>query len=170
MILVLAGLHGSGKSHLAQRVARTFGWRTCIKRDLLKEFHIREGRGGDWVAWYRAQYASRGAYAVTRDILRFLPDDGHVILDSVHNMVEWRAVRECHPSALLALVVAPKAVRLARNGPEDAGLDAQRVRFWHEEGHQGCLAAESEWCFNGAGDAVTQDAEFMAFIYQHKWT
>lgn len=163
MILVFAGLHGSGKSHLAQRISHEFGWKTCVKRELLKELHAHEGHQGNWVDWYRAQYESRGPYAVTKDILEWMPDDGNIILDSVHNAAEWRAVRERHPDATLTLVVAPKAIRLARNGPEDEGLDAQRIRFWHE-GSQGCLVAESEWCFNGAADEITQDGEFKAFL------
>lgn len=169
MMLVFAGLHGSGKSHLAQRISRAFGWTICVKRDLLKELHALDGHGGDWVDWYRSQYASRGPYAVTRDILGLIPDSGTVILDSVHNLAEWRAVRECYSIATLALVVASKAIRMARNGPEDEGLDSQRVRFWHV-GSQGCLAAESEWCFNGAADEVTQEAEFKAFLSQRQST
>ncbi|MEK7137423.1 MAG: AAA family ATPase, partial [Patescibacteria group bacterium] len=122
MMLVLCGLHGSGKSHLTARLVSDFGWQMCVKRDLLRQLHATGSADDDWIAWYRALYASEGAYEVTKRLLALVPSSDRLILDSVHNLTEWRAIRDLHPDAVLASVIAPKAVRTARNGPEDLGL------------------------------------------------
>jgi len=167
MMLALSGLHGSGKSHLSALIASGFGWDICVKRDLLKLLHISENITGDWVVWYRTLYAAEGAYEVTRKLMGFVPARDRIILDSVHNLTEWRAVRSLRPDAILASVIAPKAVRAARNGSEDPGLDIQRILFWHgDKESASCLAAESEWCFNGAASAEVQRTEFEAFLDQ----
>jgi len=164
MILALAGLHGSGKSHFASRIATKFHWKTCVKRDLLKLLHEREGFGDDWVAWYRALYSSIGAYNVTLKLLDLIPQKERLILDSVHDHGEWNALKKHRSNVLLATIIAPKEVRLARNGPEDEGLDTQRIQFWHTKQQESlCLITQSEWCFNGAASAKVQDIEFSAF-------
>lgn len=163
MILALSGLHGSGKSHLSAIIAAEFGWQVCVKRDLFKVLHARENAGGDWVAWYRAFYASEGVYEVTRALMSLVPESDRVILDSVHNLAEWKAIRDLRSDAVLALVIAPKAVRAARNDSEDSGLDAQRVQFWHGN-DASCLAIECDWCFNGAASVEVQRIEFESFL------
>ena len=165
MMLVLAGLHGSGKSYFSSHIAAEFGWDVCVKRDLLKLLHGREGVGGDWVKWYRELYASKGLREVTRLLLDLAPPSSRIIMDSVHNLAEWKAVKELRPDSVLAYVIAPKAVRVARNGQEDEILDIRRVSFWHEGGH--CLAVESEWCFNGAATTEVQKEEFKAFLIHY---
>ncbi len=164
MILVFAGLHGAGKSHLASYIAAEFNWMACIKRDLLKLLHDCEcADATDWVSWYRALYASEGPYHVMRKLLNLLPLNDRLILDSVHNLAEWKAIKERHPGAVLASVIAPKAVRIVRNEPEDESLDVQRIHFWH--GNDGsCLIAESDWCFNGAAPTEAQRVEFESFL------
>lgn len=166
MMLVLAGLHGAGKSYFSSLIATEFGWTVCVKRDLLMLLHSHEGVGDDWVTWYRKLYASEGPYEVTRKIFNLIPSNNRLILDSVHNLAEWKAIKECCPDAVLASVIAPKAVRIIRNGPEDKFLDIQRVRFWHDDGGS-CLISESEWCFNGAASAEVQKTEFEAFLLHY---
>lgn len=163
MILTLAGLHGSGKSYFSSYIATKFGWSVYVKRDLLKLLHDNEGGKDDWVVWYREIYASIGPYEVMKRILNFIPFSNRLILDSIHNIAEWKAVKECRPDAILSVIIAPKAVRIARNKPDDKLLDIQRVNFWHDDNNS-CLIAESEWCFNGAASSKTQNAEFEAFL------
>jgi len=166
MLLVLAGLHGAGKSHFSSYIADEFGWTVCVKRDLLMLLHGRVGVDEDWVSWYRTLYASEGPYEVTMRLLDFVPCNDRLIIDSVHNLAEWKAVRERRPDAILAFVIAPKAVRIIRNGPEDELLDIQRVSFWHSDDNS-CLISESEWCFNGAASTKVQRIEFEAFLDQY---
>lgn len=166
MMLVFTGLHGAGKSHLAEFIKAEYGWSVYNKRDLLKELHNREGCDEDWVTWYRALYSSIGPYAVMNKLLRLIPESGNsLILDSIHNLAEWRAIRAKYHGAILVAVISPKTTRLARNGPEDKELDIQRIKFWHEHddvAEEGCLMAEAEWAFNGASTLETQRAEFEA--------
>lgn len=164
MILALAGLHGSGKSHLARVVAAEHDWSVTTKRSLLKVLHENSGNEGDWVEWYRSEYASRGAYEVTRSILNLIPDSGDTILDSVHNIEEWAAIADLRPDAALALVVAPKIVRAERNAGRDPRLDERRIAFWHGDGDGACLAAACSWSFNGAAPREVLRAEFISFL------
>ncbi len=165
MMLVLAGLHGAGKSYLSSVISRDFSWEVCVKRDILKLLHSYEGGESDWVAWYRSLYVSIGSYSVTKKLASLIPSRDRIVLDSVHSYSEWRAVREARPDSVLAAVIAPKAVRLARNEPEDVVLDERRVACWHdEEEKSSCLIAESEWCFNGALPLKTLHGEFEEFL------
>ncbi|OGY54434.1 MAG: hypothetical protein A3A24_00215 [Candidatus Buchananbacteria bacterium RIFCSPLOWO2_01_FULL_46_12] len=166
MILVLAGLHGAGKSHLSSYIAAEFGWTVCVKRDLLMLLHSHVGVGDDWVSWYRTLYTSEGPYEVMKRLLNFIPTNDRLIIDSVHNLAEWKAIKKRYPDAVLAAVIAPKAVRMIRNNPEDEFLDIQRVCFWHGDDGS-CLIAESEWCFNGAASTEVQRIEFEAFFNQY---
>lgn len=166
MTLVLAGLHGAGKSHFASCIAAEFGWTVCVKRDLLMLIHSHAGVCSDWVLWYRTLYKSKGSYEVMRMILDFVPPNDRLIIDSIHNLAEWRAIKERYPDAVIAFVIAPKAVRIARNEQEDSLLDVQRVCFWHGEDGS-CLPSESEWCFNGAASTEVQKIEFKAFLNQY---
>lgn len=164
-MLVLTGLHGSGKSHLSSLIATEYGWSVCIKRELLRQLHADEGGGEDWIVWYRALYALIGPYEVTKKLLRLVPQGDRMVLDSVHSYAEWKAVREIRSKSTLAIVVAPKAVRVARNGPEDPALDIQRIGFWHDDNAgNACLVSESEWCFNGAASSDILRQEFEAFL------
>lgn len=67
---------------------------------------------------------------------------------------------------VLASVIAPKAVRIIRNRPEDEFCDVQRISFWHGDDGS-CLISESEWCFNGAASSKVQRIEFEAFLDQY---
>lgn len=165
MIVALAGLHGSGKSHLAKHLATSSGWQVCVKRELLKQLHETSKVGGDWVEWYRSLYSAEGVRSVTARLLDILPRDKRLILDSVHNLDEWSIIQEAEPDAVLALVVAPGSARAERNGLENPQLDANRIAFWHSgEASHRCLAASSQWCFNGAASAEIQLLEFRSLL------
>ena len=164
MMLVLTGLHGSGKSYLSSLISAKFGWEVCVKRELLRLLHAQDGKDKDWVAWYRELYADVGPYEVTKRLMALVPSGNRLILDSVHNHTEWKAISEARKDSILATVIAPRRVRVARNGPEDPGLDTRRIGFWHDsEDHQACLASECEWSFNGAAAPKLIYSEFEAF-------
>lgn len=168
MILVFTGLHGAGKSHLGELIRAEYGWSVYNKRDLLRELHGCKGYDKDWVTWYRALYSSIGPYAVMNKLLRIIPESGNcLIIDSIHNLAEWRAIRAKYHKAILAAVISPKTTRLARNGHEDKELDIQRIKFWHEHDNvaeDGCLMAEAQWAFNGAATSEAQRTEFEALL------
>ena len=92
----------------------------------------------------------------------------NLIIDSVHNLVEWNVIRAHFPDCILAFVVAPTHVRKERNEPEDTSLDLQRVRFWHEqsESGSGCLVAEAQWVFNGGASDEMLLNEFECLLEQ----
>ncbi len=167
MLLVLTGLHGSGKSHLTKIAEADFNWKIIVQRELLKKLYSEEADGDDWIVWYRRLYEDVGSYGVMNKIIRFIPANNyHTILDSIHNLKEWKVVKRVYPSAVLATVVTPKLVRLARNEPEDEILDIQRINFWHEKAGENteCLLSEAGWTFNGAAPVDLLKMEFRSFL------
>lgn len=167
MMLVFIGLHGAGKSHLAELIKREYGWLVYNKRDLLKELYNHKNSNEDWITWYRSLYDSIGPYAVMEQLLKLIPESGdNTILDSVHNLSEWRAIQTTYHEAILVAVISPKPIRLARNEPEDKDLDIQRVKFWHkrETTKNDCLMAEVDWAFNGAATPEMLKKEFDALL------
>ena len=162
-VLVLTGLHGSGKSHLSGIISSKFGWPVYVKRELLRRLHAESGSSEKWESWYRCIYSLDGVDRITRRVIQLLPEQGDLVLDSVHNIVEWRTVRSIRADSVLAAVVAPAAIRLARNGDEDPALDRRRVGYWHGP-DGGCLISECDWCFNGAAEPETSCTEFGSLL------
>jgi hypothetical protein len=171
-MLALVGLHCAGKSYLAARIEAELGWPTCVKRNLLSQLHHDLKIDGDLTDWYRRLYAVHGSYKVTQALLHLMPDVECFVLDSIHGLGEWMAVKEARNDAVLAMVIAPDAERHQRiasqgQGYLSQGLDELRVRYWHDvesRRESSCLSAESQWCFNGAGSAATQVAEIENFV------
>lgn len=170
MILALMGLHGSGKSYFATSIEAVFKWKVYVKRDLLKVLYEQEGDVKvDWVDWYRKLYERVGPYEVMNKILKLIPESKDpIILDSIHNLAELKALRDMHANNfVLAAVVAPKLVRLSRNDQEDIELDRKRISFWHEktlDGNISCLFSEADWVFNGCVSKETRLLEFQNFL------
>ena len=168
MIAGLAGYHSSGKSVLAEFLAKEFGWQWIVKRELLKNW---SGSGDDecvWTDWYRSLYDKMGSYEIMHHLLRRVGytknDRGVAVLDSIHTPDEWRAVKEVDPNAILAGVFIPKECRLQRSSPQDLVLDIKRERYWHTGNSQSCLLAEVEWSFSGMANSDLRQLEAKAFF------
>src|SRR3989344_7097810 len=157
MIAVLAGRHGAGKSYLA-RLLGTCGWSIRLKQAYLEQLHRTSGDPSDLITWYRKRYKEAGAREVTRELLAaglLSNGSGPMVLDSIHNLEEWRVIKENVPLAILVSVIAPSDIRDSRNNRGDDALDKSRILYWHEDSIGGCLMAEVEWTFQGTvPDAV----------------
>lgn len=151
MMLVLAGLHGAGKSFISRLLVEEFGWTNIYKRDILHKLHAQSGDQNDWEQWYLRQYQIHGVESVTKDILKVLPLEAKLVLDSVHNPIEWRVIRTQVPESRLMFVLTSLKVREERHGPGQNEINQTRLRHWHEQKeHLLCLAAEADWALNGA--------------------
>ena len=168
MIAVLVGRHGAGKSHLA-RLLGTCGWGIRFKQAYLEQLHRTSADQGDWVTWYRNRYKSAGPYEVMNELLTvglLTNKAGPMVLDSIHNLEEWRAIKDREDSAVLVSVVAPHEVRSKRNSPGDARLDINRVHYWHEGNFGECLMADVEWTFQGT---VPDEAQVSNIYMFTRW-
>lgn len=159
-IMGLCGLHGCGKSHIAKRIKGLLGYEIINKRTYLQLSHQRyklDPSDEDWESWYRDLYRERGA----RDVMRMILDEyslrnqganGLVVVDAVHNIEEWKLIKETY-HAILVLVASPQRVRYQRHPKSPhhtATLDQRRVRYGHADADiDFCLFAQAEWAFSG---------------------
>lgn len=150
-MLALAGLRGAGKSFISRILVEEFGWTRIYKHDMLRKLHERSDDLGNWEHWYLQQYRERGVSAVTEDILQVLPQTTPLVLDAVHNPIEWHTIKSRVLESRLFLVVASREVRERRRGPNQDEANRTRLSYWHEQkGSSSCLAAEVDWTLNGA--------------------
>ncbi|MFA6119700.1 MAG: hypothetical protein WC688_07290 [Parachlamydiales bacterium] len=163
MIIGIAGLHGAGKSFLANIMSTKLKWRVVNKRDAMKKIYKKQPPVDDltWEEWYRVLYGKVGAFNMMVMILDELIKEKRcfpIILDSVHNTDEWRAIKYAYPESILVGVFSPKRVRSARNEQGDEELDTKRIIYWHENilGELSCLLSEVEWAFSGCDSANLQ--------------
>ena len=163
MIVALVGRHGAGKSHLA-RLMGTCGWDVRLKQVYLEQLHRASGDKGNLITWYRGHYKDKGPRKVMTELLSTGLTESTprpVVIDSLHNLEEWRALKERYESAVLVSVVAPRAVRGTRNSEADVELDIARIGYWHEGSPGSCLMAEVEWTFQG----TVPDAAHVSNVY-----
>jgi len=163
IIVGLTGFHGAGKSFLAETMRRKLGWTLVNKRDTLRKLYGKSQPADDltWEEWYRVLYLKAGAFKVMSmilDDLKVIKSRKPIILDSIHNTDEWRAIKCTCPDALLVGVFSPKRVRSSRNNQQDEVLDAKRILYWHENVVEGlsCLLSEIEWAFSGCDTQAMQ--------------
>jgi hypothetical protein len=163
MIVGLTGLHGAGKSFLAQIMHDKIGWEVVIKRDVLRMIYEKSDPvdGLTWEEWYRVLYAKIGAYkmmCMVIDEARISERKSIVVIDSIHNTDEWRAVKHLHSEAILVGVFSPREIRQSRNTLKDVELDVKRIIYWHENvlGEFSCLLSEVEWAFSGCNPPQSQ--------------
>ncbi|MFH1315262.1 MAG: hypothetical protein ABIH67_02580 [Candidatus Uhrbacteria bacterium] len=173
----MAGLHGSGKSHLAKLLANEFDWQVINKLEILEQIFIKHDNddGICLQEWYGNLYRLKGAAQVMHMILDYICVENKIILfDAIHNFEEWQVVQDLTGNQLLALVVSPTIVTDSRNTPEDIALDLKRVKYWHQadDGAKVCLISNVEWVFNGAGEQDLLLAEGRAlskYLDQQGW-
>lgn len=159
-LIGLCGLHACGKSHIAKRIKELLGYEIFNKRSYLQFAHQKyrlDPLDKDWESWYRNLYREQGAREIMRMILgEYCLDNkesnGLVVVDAIHNIEEWRLVRETYRS-ILVLVSSPQEIRYQRH-PElprhTAELDQRRVRYGHTDTDVDfCLFAQAEWAFSG---------------------
>jgi len=168
MIVGLVGYHSSGKSYLSEFVVKNYGWRHILKRELLREWSTMGGNEQAFIDWYRDLYHRMGSYEIMLHLLRLIKysrDSKEVILlDAIHTPDEWKAVTEIEPDSILASVILPKSLRLARSTPEDMELDIKRERFWHNG--NACLLSQVEWSFNGMANEELRTFE-MSTLFEY---
>ena len=175
-IIGLAGLHGTGKSHLASLFVDLFKWDHLHKRTWLRNLYdecfATQNTTTSWDAWVYQLYDHLGPYRVVEMILSsHKSTSGVVVLDSIHNPEEWNAVTAVNPNAILVGVFAPLSTRITRRSPEAIQLDSRRVNYWHQGPNKEftCLLTKIEWAFTGHCSRELQIAECESFSqYLHQ--
>ena len=113
--IAIAGLPGSGKSTLCNRLTSDLGWRIhtigYLFRERYNEWKIKENKQNISFEDYWANVVTDdGIYEVNR-IARNMLEQGNIILDSRYAAVNAFGL----PSCLLVLVKAPLDIRAERN-------------------------------------------------------
>ena len=151
MIIGLTGYHSCGKSVLAESLSEAFKWDIVTKRNLFKEWS--GVSGDDWVSWYRDLYTRMDSYDIMKELIKrinYRKDPSKVIvMDAVHTIGEWSAIKDVDSDSLLIGVFVPKECRIQRSSPEDLILDGKREKYWHKQETQECLLSCVEWSFSG---------------------
>jgi hypothetical protein len=177
-VIAFTGLHGVGKTFLAEVLAEKLGASYVNKRDVLRVIHssLRTSDGSDYVSWYRELYLSHGGFYVMSLVVAYLENtlgkDAVVMLDSVHNKEEIRFLKE-RCSVLLVLVTSPKGLKaqrlLIRDG--ESMCDHVRIDSAHdiESGRVvSCLYAESDWSFCNTDSSAFVDGQIEEFVRIYK--
>lgn len=163
MFVALTGLHGAGKSFLAEVMSVNLGWNMIVKRDVFKLIFEKSKASKEltWEQWYRVMYEKVGAFAIMEMILGeigLMKSDEIMVIDSVHNVDEWRAIKCANQKSILIGVFTPREIRCSRNNPGDEELDRKRIMYYHENvlGELSCLFSEVEWSFSGCDSRKMQ--------------
>lgn len=155
MIVGLTGLHGAGKSYTGKLLEEVFGWKYFEKRVYLQTLFKNDQKvkpSLKWIEWHRELYLKDGSFKIMKEILgKNFPIKKVLIVDSVHNAEEWRAVKDTDSRAILVGVFSPSPVRAMRRDQEEGVLDKKRIIHWHESNDDNivCLLSEVEWAFSG---------------------
>lgn len=155
MIVGLTGLHGAGKSYTGKLLEKEFGWNHFEKRAYLQALFKNEQKINSslkWVDWHRELYLKNSSFKTMKEILgKKILTQKVLIVDSVHNAEEWRAVKDADSRAILVGVFSPSPIREMRRDKEEGALDKKRIIHWHESNDDNivCLLSEVEWAFSG---------------------
>jgi len=178
MIVGLTGLHGAGKSYVGQLLKETFRWTHFEKRAYLKTLYkiknSQESIALSWLDWHHQLYSSKGSFYVMLEILKMnFPNQSVLVVDAVHNIEEWRAIKQVEPRAILAGVFSPSSTREERREPEESILDKKRIAHWHGNADVSnhCLISEAEWAFTGLmpRDFLVEQCKVLRhYLYESK--
>ncbi|MDD5639664.1 MAG: hypothetical protein PHR47_02560 [Candidatus Pacebacteria bacterium] len=169
MIIGLTGLHGCGKSHIANILEKEFNCYLIDKRKSLEKYFSKQFFSVDSqesIEWYRSIYKEYGPATLINLLIEHIPNDKATIIDAIHNPIEWNTIKEKFPSSLLVGVFSPHIIRIARNNPQDILLDIKRINYWHCDNQ--CLLSSIEWAFTGLASASFQKKECEVLMHYLK--
>lgn len=166
MIIALTGLHSAGKSFFTKQVPEKHGFKVINKKELVAQLCKEEANREDWNDWYREQF-NKDPYEMTMKILKALPSEDNIILDSVHSNLEWKIIKEIIPDATLILITAFNKDRKERWNSEFniEEKDNQRIEFWHSKNVEDkCLLTQVSWALNGSGTIELSEQNFIELV------
>lgn len=164
MIIVLTGLHGSGKSYFANNICKKYGFEIIYKNDLIKKM-CKKMNINSWHEWYIENF-NKDFITTTIKILQNLPKDKDIILDSIHSYDEWMVVKKYLKDVYLALIIAPEDIRKSRYEKDDFLKDIKRINYYHskENNNINCLYACATWAFNGSSCDEVNEKSFLELL------
>lgn len=164
MIIVLTGLHGSGKSYFANNICKKYGFEIIYKNDLIKKMCEKKNINS-WHNWYIENF-NKDFITTTIKILQNLPKDKDVILDSIHSYDEWMVAKKYLKDVYLALIIAPEDIRKTRYEKDDFLKDIKRINYYHnkENNNINCLYTCAIWSFNGIASDEINEKSFLELL------
>ncbi|MDR2901685.1 MAG: hypothetical protein LBU87_01055 [Lactobacillales bacterium] len=161
MLIAFTGLHATGKTYLTDCIHKKFGFDIYNKQEIIANICEKQTGRKDWYKWYHEKFR-KDSTDITSQIARQLPFDRNIILDAIHNPIEWKIIQSIIPLAFLAVVITPKPIRSTRWDEGDHIKDIQRIKYWHSVygNSTDCLLAHADWSFNGAASREINEKNF----------
>lgn len=165
MLIALTGLHGAGKTYFAKNIPKKFGFHVYNKNKLVEYIYKNEYKKEDWQEWYYHEF-NKNIYNITSKILSYLPLETDIVLDAVHNNIEWKVINSIIPNSILAVITTPDRIRINRREQNDEMKDISRIQYWHSSGNGDsmCLLSQAEWSFNGAASLDVNERSFQELV------
>lgn len=165
MLIALTGLHGAGKTYFANNVPHKFGFEVFNKKEIVEKIYKTEYHDGNWKEWYYKEF-NRNVYEITKKIIKKLPLEKNIVLDAIHNNIEWQTITEIVPRAVLAVITTPEQIRIHRRDTGDDKKDIKRIEYWHSKNGEesNCLLAHVSWSFNGAASILANEQSFNELV------
>ena len=166
MLVVLTGLHCSGKRYLTHNVPQKLGFKVFNKKDIVASLCKLEGKGEDWQLWYTEEF-NKNPYVMTAKIIECLPIDENVVLDAVHSNIEWDIITQLVADSVLAVFISSDGDRKQRWASEKDIFkkDAKRIGFWHTDiDRNDCLLVKIGWSFDGTASLEENEKHFRELI------
>lgn len=120
-------------------------------------------------SWYGQQMKSQ-AVNITKQIVDTAREEygDKVILDAVHNNLEWHIIHEYVPESALLLFDTPKHIRDSRPGEDSvqtvAAKNIRRMGFWNSDKSLPALPCLASWRIDGSQDIEQIGENFSVFV------
>ena len=120
-------------------------------------------------AWYGKQMNTQ-TINITRqvvDLARELYGE-RILLDAIHNNLEWHIIHEYLPESALLLFDTPKEVRDSRPGDDGnrvvAEKNIKRMKFWCSDSTLPVLPSFASWRIDGSQTFEEFERDFASFV------
>lgn len=190
MLIGLTGLHRTGKSYFRQSgIAEKYGFVVANKKQLVVELFLTSISNPDeyeavsfddanfnnsklWKdanSWYGSQMKENPIY-ITEKIVDFATEKygEDVVLDAVHNNLEWDIIQKHVPSSALLLFATPQEVRETRTGVDTVEevdrKNLKRISFWNSSEELPSLPCFASWCIDGSQPIEKIEENFVKFV------
>ena len=187
MLIGLTGLHRAGKSHFRKSgVAEKYGFLVVNKKQVVVDLftaacgnrtmeNLDDENFNDSIiwkdanTWYGQQMKENPIYITELIVDSAIEKYGEdILLDAIHNNLEWDIIKKHLPDSALLLFATPKEIRDQRCGTDSIteadNKNLRRLSFWTSSKELPSLPCMASWCINGALPMEEIEQNFASFV------